>query len=69
MLRVQSELLFALQSTLDKLLADSGLTANIQAQFESPKVAAHGDLAITSAMQLSKTLKQNPRAFQQRGVL
>jgi arginyl-tRNA synthetase len=63
MLRVQSELLTALQSTLDKLLIDAGLEANIQAQFESPKVAAHGDLAITSAMQLSKTLKQNPRAL------
>jgi arginyl-tRNA synthetase len=63
MLRVQSELLSALQSTLDKLLTDAGLAANIQAQFESPKVAAHGDLAITSAMQLSKTLKANPRAL------
>jgi arginyl-tRNA synthetase len=63
MLRVQSELLTALQSTLDKLLTDAGLEANIQAQFESPKVAAHGDLAITSAMQLSKTLKANPRAL------
>ncbi len=63
MLRVQSELLYALQSTLNKLLAEAGLEANIQAQFESPKVAAHGDLAITSAMQLSKTLKQNPRAL------
>ncbi len=63
MLRVQSELLSALQSTLNKLLTEAGLEANIQAQFESPKVAAHGDLAITSAMQLSKTLKQNPRAL------
>ncbi|MFM2083301.1 MAG: arginyl-tRNA ligase [Pseudomonadota bacterium] len=63
MLRVQSELLTALQFTLDKLLTDAGLEANIQAQFESPKVAAYGDLAITSAMQLSKTLKQNPRTL------
>jgi len=63
MLRIQSELLSALQSTLDKLLTDAGLEVNIQAQFESPKVAAHGDLAITSAMQLSKTLKQNPRVL------
>jgi arginyl-tRNA synthetase len=63
MQRVQSELLSSLQSTLDKLLTDAGLTANIQAQFESPKVAAHGDLACTAAMQLSKTLKQNPRAL------
>ena len=63
MLRVQSELQSALQSTLDKLLTDAGLIANIAAQFESPKVAAHGDLAITSAMQLSKTLKAKPRAL------
>ncbi len=63
MLRVQSELLTALQSTLDQLLTEAGLEVNIQAQFESPKVASHGDLAITSAMQLSKTLKVNPRAL------
>jgi arginyl-tRNA synthetase len=63
MLRVQSELQSALQSTLDKLLTEAGLEAHIQAQFESPKVAAHGDLAVTSAMQLSKTLKQNPRVL------
>jgi arginyl-tRNA synthetase len=63
MLRVQSELLSALQSVLDKCLSDSGLPSTVKAQFESPKVAAHGDLAITSAMQLSKTLKANPRAL------
>ena len=63
MLRVQSELLSALQSVLDKFLSDAGLPPAVKAQFESPKVAAHGDLAITSAMQLSKTLKQNPRAL------
>jgi arginyl-tRNA synthetase len=67
MQRVQSELLCALQSTLDKLLTDAGLppsnSQRILAQFESPKVAAHGDLACTAAMQLSKTLKQNPRAL------
>jgi arginyl-tRNA synthetase len=67
MQRVQSELLLALQSTLDKLLTDAGPppsnSQRITAQFESPKVAAHGDLACTAAMQLSKTLKQNPRAL------
>src|SRR5574343_589957 len=31
--------------------------------FESPKQAAHGDLAITAAMQLAKPLKANPRAL------
>jgi arginyl-tRNA synthetase len=32
-----------------------------KAAFESPKVAAHGDLACTAAMQLAKPLKLNPR--------
>ncbi|MEY3991559.1 MAG: Arginine--tRNA ligase, partial [Pseudomonadota bacterium] len=32
-----------------------------KAAFESPKVAAHGDFAITAAMQLAKPLKLNPR--------
>ena len=31
------------------------------AAFESPKQAAHGDLAITAAMQLAAPLKKNPR--------
>ena len=35
--------------------------AGDKAAFESPKVAAHGDLACTAAMQLAKPLKQNPR--------
>ena len=29
--------------------------------FEAPKQAAHGDLAVTAAMQLAKPLKKNPR--------
>ncbi len=63
MLRVQSELQSALQSVLSKLLADAGLAPAIHAQFESPKQAEHGDLACTAAMQMSKALKQNPRAL------
>ncbi len=35
--------------------------AGAKAAFESPKVAAHGDFAITAAMQLAKPLKLNPR--------
>jgi arginyl-tRNA synthetase len=31
------------------------------AAFESPKQAAHGDFAITAAMQLARALKRNPR--------
>ena len=57
MLHVKQELLAGLRQALDGLLPGSGQ----QALFESPKVAAHGDLAITAAMQLAKALKKNPR--------
>ena len=57
MLQVKQELLAALSQALDGLLPDSGN----KAAFESPKVAAHGDYAITAAMQLAKPLKLNPR--------
>jgi arginyl-tRNA synthetase len=57
MLLVKQELLAALSQALDGLLPDSGN----KAAFESPKVAAHGDFAITAAMQLAKPLKLNPR--------
>jgi arginyl-tRNA synthetase len=57
MLLVKQELLAGLRQALDGLLPGSGQ----QAVFESPKVAAHGDLAITAAMQLAKGLKRNPR--------
>lgn len=57
MLQVKQDLLGALAAGLDKLLPGAGE----KAAFESPKVAAHGDFACTAAMQLAKTLKQNPR--------
>jgi arginyl-tRNA synthetase len=57
MLQVKQELLAALSQALDGLLPGSGE----KAAFESPKVAAHGDFAITAAMQLAKPLKLNPR--------
>ena len=57
MLQVKQELLAALSQALDALLPGSGG----KAAFESPKVAAHGDYAITAAMQLAKPLKLNPR--------
>ncbi len=57
MLLVKEELLGALASGLDKLSPGAGA----KAAFESPKVAAHGDLACTAAMQLAKPLKANPR--------
>jgi len=58
MLLVKEQLLGALASGLDKLSPGAGAKAG----FESPKVAAHGDLACTAAMQLAKPLKSNPRA-------
>ena len=57
MLSVKIELLDALAQTLEQM--SPGAAA--RAVFESPKVAAHGDLATTAAMQLAKPLKQNPR--------
>jgi arginyl-tRNA synthetase len=57
MLSVKKELREALASTLETLSPGAGE----KAAFESPKVAAHGDLATTAAMQLAKPLKQNPR--------
>ena len=57
MLSVKIELLESLAQALEKLLPGAG----VKAAFESPKVAAHGDLATTAAMQLAKPLKLNPR--------
>lgn len=57
MLLVKQELLAALVAGLDQLLPGAG----DKAAFESPKAAAHGDLACTAAMQLAKPLKRNPR--------
>ena len=57
MLSVKIELLEALGAALEKLSPGAGA----KAAFESPKVAAHGDLASTAAMQLAKPLKLPPR--------
>ena len=57
MLLLKQELLAALAAELDKLSPGAGN----RAAFESPKVASHGDLACTAAMQLAKPLKLNPR--------
>jgi len=57
MLTVKTDLLEALRVALEDLLPGAGQ----KAAFESPKVAAHGDLATTAAMQLAKPLKLNPR--------
>lgn len=57
MLFAKQQLLSALADELEKLQVGAGA----RAAFESPKVAAHGDLACTAAMQLAKALQLNPR--------
>ena len=57
MLSVKTELLQALAAVLEQTLPGAGA----RAVFESPKVAAHGDLATTVAMQLAKPLQRAPR--------
>ena len=57
MLQVKQALLAALAAELDQLQPGAGA----KAAFETPKSAAHGDLASNAAMQLAKPLKLNPR--------
>ncbi|MCS4294871.1 arginyl-tRNA synthetase [Comamonas sp. BIGb0152] len=59
MLQVKKDLLAVLAAELDTLSPGAGS----RAAFETPKVAAHGDFAVTAAMQLAKPLKANPRAL------
>ncbi|MHB1124777.1 MAG: arginine--tRNA ligase [Ramlibacter sp.] len=67
MLLVKQDLLRSLAAELEKLSPGAG----DKAVFESPKVAAHGDLACPAAMQLAKPLRRNPRqvAEELRGAL
>lgn len=58
MLTIKNDLLAVLAAELEQLSPGAGA----RAAFESPKVAAHGDFAVTAAMQLAKPLKLNPRA-------
>jgi arginyl-tRNA synthetase len=57
MLSIKKDLLAALADVLEQLSPGAGAKAD----FESPKVAAHGDFACTAAMQLAKSLKHPPR--------
>jgi arginyl-tRNA synthetase len=57
MIRAKRELLAALRAALAEVAGDAAPAA----AFESPKQAAHGDLAITAAMVLARSLKRNPR--------
>ena len=57
MQKVRQALLHALRSALAELAPEHP----VDAAFESPRQAAHGDLAITCAMQLARPLRRNPR--------
>jgi arginyl-tRNA synthetase len=61
MIQAKQELLQALAAALGELAPGSAPPA----AFESPKQAAHGDLAITAAMGLARSLKKNPRELAQ----
>ena len=57
MIQAKQDLLAALGAAIAEVAPQSPLAPAL----ESPKQAAHGDLAITAAMPLAKSLKQNPR--------
>ena len=57
MIQVKNDLLAALGAAI----AEVAPGAELAPAFESPKQAAHGDLACTAAMPLAKALKKNPR--------
>src|SRR5471032_2430183 len=58
MIQAKSELAQALAAAVAQVAPDAAFTP----AFESPKQAAHGDLAVTVAMSLAKQLRQPPRA-------
>jgi arginyl-tRNA synthetase len=61
MIEAKQDLLKALATAIEEVSPASPL----KAAFESPKLAAHGDLACTSAMQLAKPLTKTPREVAQ----
>ena len=61
MIQAKQDLLAALGAAI----AQVGPGAAVAPAFESPKQAAHGDLACTLAMQLARPLKKNPREVAQ----
>ena len=67
MIEAKQALRQALQQALAQLASEAG-AAVPDATFESPKQASHGDLAITTAMQLARPLKKNPRELAARLV-
>jgi arginyl-tRNA synthetase len=64
MIQAKQELLQALEAVLAQMAPGAG----VPSAFESPKLAAHGDLAITAAMPLARSLKKNPRELAQQLV-
>jgi arginyl-tRNA synthetase len=64
MIQAQADLLAALREVVAPLAPAGGT----EPSFESPKQAAHGDLAITAAMPLARVLKKNPREVAQQLV-
>ncbi len=67
MIQIKQELLSALAQALSDVATAQGLAPGTwpAAAFESPKQAAHGDLAVTAAMPLARALKKNPRELGQ----
>ncbi|MGA0007830.1 MAG: arginine--tRNA ligase [Burkholderiaceae bacterium] len=57
MIAIKEQLFAAVQTALQTVAPESSVVANL----EVPKVASHGDFALTAAMQLAKPLKKNPR--------
>ena len=57
MTSARDELLDALRAAMAEVSPGHGL----EAVFETPRQAAHGDLAVTAAMPLAKSQKRNPR--------
>ena len=61
MIQIQENLRLALAD----VLADMAPGTEMPAVLEKPKLAEHGDFAITAAMPLARTLKQSPRQLAQ----
>ena len=57
MIAIKEQLLVDVQAALLEVAPESTVIASL----EVPKVASHGDFALTAAMQLAKPLKKNPR--------
>jgi arginyl-tRNA synthetase len=57
MIRVKEELVQALATAIAQVAPEAATAC----AFESPKHAGHGDLAVTAAMALAKTLRRAPR--------